>query len=622
MSPGSAFLSAFTPSLMSQEALEAIFVQKRRHDLLERLIDDVDASCGATSKHHTLLVGPRGIGKTHLITMLYHRLRNNSENAPLDARLRIAWLKEEERGVPTFGHLVRRMLQRLAEEYKDDSLRQGIETLQDFPSEFEARAAEMLTRWIGEHTLLLMMENFQDVLHRMGPQGQRALRAYLQNHKNVLLLATTPSLTLALTEYEAPFYGFFNVETLYELEEADALELLQNIAEWRKDADLAAFLKTQTARNRIRVIEALAGGHPRIWILFAGVLTRQALDETVPLFLEMLDDLTPYYQSRLDALSPQQAQVMECLIEKGRSVPVWEIARHCLMEPNSVSVQLRLLGEMGYIKSDRIGRIAYNELREPLMRLCLEVKSSRGKPLQILVEFLRRWYDRSELQQRLANSSSDSLFEQMHLKEAIEQTRKSFTDAETYERVFVNDPGCTYDVFSKAVTYCSMGMWEECLSHLRHGFSAKDFMPGKDAWVGHGRYISQGLIRLTETIETWPVRVATLVQLYDENGVLAEVGTGIVEMLPDLLTPVLSDYTVDAFNAAFQSAGKGHEEWEIPLRLLDAAVRWRKTRDPAVLLSLRAEERAVLIEALSLMPEETRADSSAGTGIHFRKGRK
>ncbi|MEZ5581165.1 MAG: hypothetical protein R3F40_18210 [Candidatus Competibacteraceae bacterium] len=35
------------------------------------------------------MIGPRGIGKTHLVALLHHRVRRDAE---LDDRLRIAWL--------------------------------------------------------------------------------------------------------------------------------------------------------------------------------------------------------------------------------------------------------------------------------------------------------------------------------------------------------------------------------------------------------------------------------------------------------------------------------------------------------------------------------------------------
>ena len=43
----------------------------------------------------------------------------------------------------------------------------------------------------------------------------------------------------------------------------------------------------------------------------------------------------------------------------------------------------------------------YYELQEPLLRLSLGVKEEREEPLRLLVEFLRLWYTRPELEARL-----------------------------------------------------------------------------------------------------------------------------------------------------------------------------------------------------------------------------
>ena len=49
------FLSSFTPSMMSPETLEAIFVQ--RHKLVEYLIELVKDSSTSKNKHFRLLIG-------------------------------------------------------------------------------------------------------------------------------------------------------------------------------------------------------------------------------------------------------------------------------------------------------------------------------------------------------------------------------------------------------------------------------------------------------------------------------------------------------------------------------------------------------------------------------------
>jgi predicted AAA+ superfamily ATPase len=85
------FLSRFTPSLMSPDALEAIFVQREK--LLQDILERVRTSALGAEKKNTLLVGPRGIGKTHLVSLVHHRLRSMKS---IEDRILIAWMREEE----------------------------------------------------------------------------------------------------------------------------------------------------------------------------------------------------------------------------------------------------------------------------------------------------------------------------------------------------------------------------------------------------------------------------------------------------------------------------------------------------------------------------------------------
>ena len=101
-------LAAFTPSIMSHETLEAIFV--RRESLAARLMDNLRISATTPSKRHSLLVGPRGIGKTYLVSLLYHRVKEDEE---LRDRFRIAWLREENWEVTSFLDLMESILSAL-----------------------------------------------------------------------------------------------------------------------------------------------------------------------------------------------------------------------------------------------------------------------------------------------------------------------------------------------------------------------------------------------------------------------------------------------------------------------------------------------------------------------------
>ncbi len=123
------FLSRFTPSMMKPESLEAIFVQ--REELARRVVGLIRDSALTEAKHQTLLVGPRGIGKTHLVSLIYHRVR---EMEDLRDKLLIAWLREEEWGVASFLDLLLRIFRALQSEYEDAALAERVEALYELPA--------------------------------------------------------------------------------------------------------------------------------------------------------------------------------------------------------------------------------------------------------------------------------------------------------------------------------------------------------------------------------------------------------------------------------------------------------------------------------------------------------
>jgi tetratricopeptide (TPR) repeat protein len=155
-------------------------------------------------------------------------------------------------------------------------------------------------------------------------------------------------------------------------------------------------------------VHYLSGGSPRVYIVFSAFLmTPESLDKLVEPFMEMLDSLTPYYQDRMKYLSNQQRKIVDFLCDRGGAAPVKQIAKRCFIEQRTVSSQLKDLRDKGYVKTEEIGRESWYELREPLMRFCLEVKKQRNQPIRLIVDFIRVWYTRQELQQRLGLRMAD-----------------------------------------------------------------------------------------------------------------------------------------------------------------------------------------------------------------------
>jgi tetratricopeptide (TPR) repeat protein len=431
-------VSRFTPSLMKHEDLEEIFVQ--RHKLAQNIVELIRDSAITPSKHHTLLIGPRGIGKTHLVSLVYYRIREMDD---LGDRLLIAWLREEEWGITSFLDLLLRIFRALQEGSEGRGARlcvptERVESLYELsPDAAERAGAELLKEVIGDspsgdssasRTLLLLMENLDEIFVGLGDEGQKRLRAFLQENTCCTILATSQSLFNGVKRQTSPFYGFFRIHHLEDLTSEEATQLLANIARLEGDRELESFIQMPTGRDRIRAVHHLASGSHRVYVIFSEFLTRESLDELVEAFMQTLDDLTPYYQARMSCLSPQQRKIIEFLCDRRHPIPVKEIAQRCFMTHQTASGQLKDLREKGYVTSEAIGRESYYELREPLMRFCLEVKKQRGEPIRLFVDFLRLWYTPTELQQRLELLPPDAALEREYLLQALQVKEKESED--------------------------------------------------------------------------------------------------------------------------------------------------------------------------------------------------
>jgi tetratricopeptide (TPR) repeat protein len=409
------FLSRFTPSMMSADVLEKVLVQ--RGDLANRLVEVIRESVVTPAKHHTLVIGSRGIGKTHLLSLVQNRIAGQEDLAD---RVRIAWLREEEWGIASFLDFLYRILRALAARYQDDELRAETETLFSLPLKTaERRAADLLRSFIEEKTLLLIAENLDSVFQGLGKKGQQRLRAYLQEESSWTILASSQALFGGVALYESPFYGFFDIHHLQELSVDDAARLVRNIAELANDPDLAAYVQTEAGRARIRAVHHLAGGNHRVYMILSEFLTRDSLDQLVDPFLRMMDDLTPYYQARMEQLSPQQRKIIDLLCSVRGAVPVKEIAKRCFITSQTASGQLKDLRDRGYVESTPVGRDAYYELAEPLMRLALEVKNQRNGHVRLFLDFLRHWYAHPELVDLLARTPAEHAVEREYLRWAL-----------------------------------------------------------------------------------------------------------------------------------------------------------------------------------------------------------
>ncbi|MBB5035541.1 winged helix-turn-helix transcriptional regulator [Prosthecobacter vanneervenii] len=412
-------LWVFTPSRTDPAHLESILVQ--RQGLLQDAVDRVVDSATTGSKHYQLFVGPRGCGKSHLVSLIVSRLGKDER---VHDRLRIAWLNEDETSTTLLDLLLKihaALEARYPAEFQEAQLAEAYELK---PAQALDFVSARLLAALGSHTLLVVTENLDALLTSLGDSGQKQLRAFIQENACVCFVATAQRLVDAMTHRDNPFHGFFHTEHLKPLNVSEATELLKNIATLHGKQDVVEFLSTSRGRSRVQALHHLSGGNHRIYIVLSQFITRETMDSLLVPFMKMVDELTPYYQERLRWLPAQQRKIIEHLCRAEGTVPVKEIAKRLFATPQTISSQLQDLREMGYVTANQRGRESLYEISEPLMRICVEVKeTSNHEPLRLLVDFLRVWYDDKDLDERLgaADSASES---RAYFEAAISKNKK------------------------------------------------------------------------------------------------------------------------------------------------------------------------------------------------------
>lgn len=536
-------ISAYTPSNTDPNVLKRIFVQREK--LLERIVDRLSRSMMSGDKHHMLLVGPRGSGKTHLISLATWELQGRKELAHV---MRVAWLGEDD-SFTGLVHLAFGIANRLAEEYPDEFPADFKTPVRGLSQDDAALAVLQSTlKHLGKKSLLLVTENMDQTFHSLGDSGQKKWRAFLQETRKIATLATAQQLFAGVSDRNEAFFGFFDIQHLEPLTVDQAAELIARISIEQSKPELAEYLQTAEGRFRIRALHYLAGGNHRMYVLLAEFLTQNSLDDLVAAFENLANDMTPYFQERLRSLPDQQRQLIQCLCDTDGALTVKQIAEETFIEERTCSKQLGELKAKGYVRSEKRGKESYYDMAEPLMRLCLEVKNQRGRPLRLVARFLRAWFPLTALQTESLKLNSDRIGK--YLKSDVNGSIESM------------------------VAYSNH---DEIRSALSRALENGD--PLSPTYGGTPLRLL--VMVLKKSPVEWNNYISEIVSSYVNQGVADKLGQGVTQSIQYLEKGGYSKSQIDTWNEAWQQAGEGCEDLEIPLRCLNAAVEVLKSEPPS-----------------------------------------
>jgi tetratricopeptide (TPR) repeat protein len=396
----------YTPALLEPKIFEETLVGRNIElDNLKRILKD--ASSGR-SISHAILVGPKGIGKTHILRTLYYAVRGEIKTKGLDAYKKkfipIIFSEEEYIGdIIKFFLLVLRYLRESESESIPPIPLELIKpaTLDNKQRELALSYFKTLKQKTGK-ILLLLVDNLNDIIERFTVEDQSSLREALMTYDSILLIGSAPTLFDSIVNHDRPLYNFFEIIWLKDLPFEDTATLLKRYATIEGKNDLID--KLNQAEAKLKAIHELTGGNPRLILSLYHIIIEGDISSIETTFLKLLDELSPYFRERMKDLSSQQRDIIDAVAQAEKLLTPTEMSSQCYMPVNVVNSQLKRLEKIGYVrKSIKKGakRVFY-DLNEKLFSLWRQMRVEAGKRrLGFIVKFLEIWFTKDELLQYL-----------------------------------------------------------------------------------------------------------------------------------------------------------------------------------------------------------------------------
>jgi len=408
-----------------------------RESLLEELIAAIREQADAEALQHWMILGMRGMGKSHLIALVYQTVKNSVD---LNQRWIPLLMHEEEQSVFSLHTLFIRFLTQLAEEIADtdkkeseaifnflDMQRNGNKTQEEILESVVAFLKDFV-RETGKR-LLIFMENSDDIFSRSISKKNdiKKFRNILQHDKFMLLIATSPTFFDRISKPSAPLYQFFRIRSLELLTYEQSVDLMNR---WSK-SDTQPSEKNSPSFQfdkddyKLRALYHLASGNPRVLLfLYMAIKGQDGIQSAVETFSKLLEeDLSNYYLSRLRDLSNQVQPIILALAESDKNLTQKEISQKTFLPMKSIGTAMLRLEKDSLIRpvTEKKGKNTLYTLTDHLFRLWHQwrISAYNKEIIKAVVMCVAVWYKKEELEQWSINDDIIG----MHCKEALQYRR-------------------------------------------------------------------------------------------------------------------------------------------------------------------------------------------------------
>ncbi len=397
-------LQSFNPTLVPPETLKELFVQ--REEELDRLLKRIKSVKKDGTKPQFVIIGPRGIGKTHFMLIIYYKIKDQKE-------LRNNWISlkftEEEYMIDSIASLFIRILEELMEEEQTTESKEILDFLSNVENLGDEEIIDTTTQYLKKihdtkrKGIVVLIDNINDIFEQIkqikGDKELGHLRAILMENNFLMIIGGAVTYFNQIRNYNEPFYNFFEPIRLNEFT-ADNIEFfIKKLAMFEKRKEILENFEKKY-KPRIKTLVHFTGGNPRLVLEMYYVLSDFRIEEVRESLEMLLNQITPYYQGIMAGLSPQQRKIFDTMALIGGPATPTEIAKKARMDRNKVTSQMKRLEKDGLIRlsKQKQRKTRRYEITERFFRIWREMRKTKGnKRVGYLVNFLKHFYSETEI---------------------------------------------------------------------------------------------------------------------------------------------------------------------------------------------------------------------------------
>lgn len=375
----------------SDEKVKELFVVREYE--LNVVLDVLRGNLHSDSCQHALIVGPRGRGKTMLLARTAAEIRTNPEFN--EFLLPVRFMEEnreifnlEDFWLETLYHVAGAIATRNPElsrelENRHTAICSG---WSKGSLEEPARAAVLEAADQADCKLVLMVENLQKLCKYVDKDFGWKLRGALQTEPQIILLASATSRFAGLDDASEPFFEIFRVVNLKPLTTDECRRLWQVVSGDRLSG------------RRMRPLEILTGGNPRLLVIVAGFSLHKSLRQLMEELVMLIDRHTEYFRSNLETLGKTEGRVYIAILDLWQPSSPGEISARARMDGRTVSTMLGRLVDRGALVVYGSGKKRQYAAAEPLFSFYFKLRRSSDEAaiVENLIRFMTVFYSEDE----------------------------------------------------------------------------------------------------------------------------------------------------------------------------------------------------------------------------------